>query len=840
MNSATAPRARRRASTFRRVGWLAVALLITMSLAGPGASGVAAADPACGLMPLDVEIILDNSGSMSENNAGPGGSDQDRAGWAKAAIDGLVADLGANGGIGTGPATSTGGRHRVGLTKYNGDTATVLSSLGSSATLAVPTSGSGNTPFKQGMAAGAADMTANDRTTDFGLEVRQVIIFLSDGRPWPDTAARRPNATEIGAFQDAADEVFSIAIGFGGSTDATAVDLALMQLLDNPDTGAYPTPGAHYANVLSESDLSAFFASIFKTIACTGSLQIDKTITAGTNFPGGTFDFSVDCAPGGTFTASITLAAAATTGSTTVSGIADGASCTVSEKTPLPPAGAGYVWGTPVITGNPAVIVSGQTATVAVSNPRTFSSAPAISLTKSATPPTYDAVGDVINYTFLLTNTGNVTLVAPFTVTDDKTTNEACPATPTSLAPDASILCTASYTIAQADLDSGSVKNVATGHGFFGTAPVNSNADDETVTAVQSPALTLLKTATPPTYNAVGADIDYTYKLTNSGNVTLAGPFTVTDDKATVACPATPTSLAPGLFLTCTASYTITQADLNSGSVKNVAQGQGFFDGKAVDSNEDDETVTAVQNEGLALVKTATPQTYSAAGQVIGYSYLVTNTGNVSLAGPVSIADDKSTDETCPAVSTVGNKDGLLDPGESITCSATYTITQADMNSRQVTNIATAKAGGKTSNQDSETVTAPRPPTCVDLGNCPTPTPTPVVDPHAHAGRDPHADPRRDAHANRRGRSGHRHPTGDPAADRHAPDGRDAQWRQPRDRVPRDRRPPRHHQVPHPGHPGEGSPPPLGRPLPRRPRDGGEAGTFGSRLHRFLGECAPP
>ena len=60
--------------------------------------------------------------------------------------------------------------------------------------------------------------------------------------------------------------------------------------------------------------------------------------------------------------------------------------------------------------------------------------------------------------------------------------DEACPATPTSLAPGASITCTASYTITQTDLDAGSVKNTAQGHGYYGTTPVHSNYDDETVT----------------------------------------------------------------------------------------------------------------------------------------------------------------------------------------------------------------------------------------------------------------------------------------------------------------------------------------------------------------------
>ena len=83
----------------------------------------------------------------------------------------------------------------------------------------------------------------------------------------------------------------------------------------------------------------------------------------------------------------------------------------------------------------------------------------------------------------------------------------------------------------------------------------------------------------------------------------------------------------------------------------------------------------------------------------------MTNTGNVSLAGPVTVADDKAT-VTCPTVNTVGNLDGDLDPGEAITCTASYTITQADLNAGSVTNTATASAAGTNSNQDSETVTA--------------------------------------------------------------------------------------------------------------------------------------
>ena len=245
------------------------------------------------------------------------------------------------------------------------------------------------------------------------------------------------------------------------------------------------------------------------------------------------------------------------------------------------------------------------------------------------------------------------------------------------LDPGEAVTCTASYSITQADLNSGSVTNVAKAS----AAGIDSNEDTETVTAAQKKELSLDKSAAQQTYDAVGDVISYSYLVTNTGNVRLAGPVTVADDKATVSCPAVSTVgnhdsfLDPGEAVTCTASYTVTQADLNSGSVTNVAKASA--DG--IDSNEDKATVTAVQQKTLSLDKSASPGTYDSVGDVVSYSYLVKNTGNVRLAGPVTVADDKAT-VTCPNLSTVGNGDSFLDPGEAVTCTASYAITQADLN----------------------------------------------------------------------------------------------------------------------------------------------------------------
>ena len=197
------------------------------------------------------------------------------------------------------------------------------------------------------------------------------------------------------------------------------------------------------------------------------------------------------------------------------------------------------------------------------------------------------------------------------------------------------------------------------------------------------PALTLQKTALPETYSAVGVVIDYAYKLTNTGNVPLTGPFTVADNKVSVICPTT-TELAPGAFITCTASYTITQSDLDAGSVVNQAQGKGAFLGEDVLSNQASATVTAVQNPALTLAKTATPATFALPGQVIVYEYVLTNSGNVTLQGPFTVTDDKVAVVTCP-------NQASLAPAASLTCTANYTTTAGDVAAGSVTNSATAE-----------------------------------------------------------------------------------------------------------------------------------------------------
>ncbi len=124
-------------------------------------------------------------------------------------------------------------------------------------------------------------------------------------------------------------------------------------------------------------------------------------------------------------------------------------------------------------------------------------------------------------------------------------------------------------------------------------------------------------------------------------------------------------------------------------------------------------------NTGLTIAKSVGETRYSSVGDVLHYSYVVSNTGSAPLAGPVTVSDDKSADETCPDTGTVGDLDAFLDPGESLTCTATYAVTGTDISDGSVTNIASASAGGVTSAPDSKTVPY--------VALTPTPTNTPTI-----------------------------------------------------------------------------------------------------------------
>ena len=319
-----------------------------------------------------------------------------------------------------------------------------------------------------------------------------------------------------------------------------------------------------------------------------------------------------------------------------------------------------------------------------------------LSITKVATEQSYDSVGDVINYTITATNTGNV--AQNLTVSDPNVSNLVCtPSNGSSVAPGASMTCTASHTITQADIDAGSYLNTSC---VDATGATQACAGED-VPAVQTPALSIEKTVTgvdadttPPfSVDAAGDVISYSILVTNTGNQTLTG-VSVSDPRITnLDCdPSTGNQttgfvLAPGATLTCTGTYTVLQSDLDGNG-----GGDGDIDNTATADSIQTEPVTdsaAVplgQSAALSIEKTVTgvdadttpPFAVDAAGDVISYSILVTNIGNQTLTG-VAVSDPRIANLDCDP-STGNQTTGFaLAPGATLTCTGTYTVTQADL-----------------------------------------------------------------------------------------------------------------------------------------------------------------
>ncbi|MCW5254808.1 hypothetical protein IBX28_30775, partial [Streptomyces sp. SHP 1-2] len=213
---------------------------------------------------------------------------------------------------------------------------------------------------------------------------------------------------------------------------------------------------------------------------------------------------------------------------------------------------------------------------------------PGLSVVKTgrSAEPDRLVLGEEVTYDFTVTNTGNVT-IKDVKVKEGEFTGSGelgevdCPEDAASLAPGASVTCTAAYTVTQADVDAGSIENSATATGTppSGEPPV-SPPSKTIVPAPQEPALAVVKTASVDRLVA-GEEITYRFAVTNTGNVTLTdvkideGDFTGHGKLGAVDCPAGTASLAPGDSVLCTALYTVTQADVDQGSVENSATATG-------------------------------------------------------------------------------------------------------------------------------------------------------------------------------------------------------------------------------------------------------------------------
>jgi len=140
--------------------------------------------------------------------------------------------------------------------------------------------------------------------------------------------------------------------------------------------------------------------------------------------------------------------------------------------------------------------------------------------------------------------------------------------------------------------------------------------------------------------------------------------------------------LAPGGSTVCSATYVLTQADVDAGTIENVADVSGAGPDGTIATDTDTQITSIPANPQISLVK-ATTATLDAVGQSIPYTFEVTNAGNVTLSS-LSISDPLIASVVCPVQ--------VLTPTESTICSGSYTATQADVDAGSVVNTATVAA----------------------------------------------------------------------------------------------------------------------------------------------------
>uniref|UniRef100_UPI0037C6CBEA beta strand repeat-containing protein n=1 Tax=Salinibacterium sp. TaxID=1915057 RepID=UPI0037C6CBEA len=347
------------------------------------------------------------------------------------------------------------------------------------------------------------------------------------------------------------------------------------------------------------------------------------------------------------------------------------------------------------------VVVTGPSNTSVIS---TAPGAPAITTTHTAAlaPGAAGVLGDRVDYTFEITNSGNQSLngvTLANTLTDLSGFTYTWPAAAGVLLPGQKVSITASRAVTQADIDAGRILNIATGSGNSpSTIAVTDDSPQTVITlAAALGALSITKSGTPAG-GAVGDTVTYTFVVKNTGPVTVTD-LAISDPKLGTApitygtWPATAGTLAPGAEVSATAEYVITQTDVDSGAVRNTASvsGNGARGGVVSKASNASVVATVLGSPGITLTKTQPLAAGAAgrAGDAVNFSYTVTNDGNVTLTG-VTIADPQSGLGTLVYVWPNPALPGTLLPGESATATVVYLLTQSDVDAGGIASTATA------------------------------------------------------------------------------------------------------------------------------------------------------
>jgi uncharacterized repeat protein (TIGR01451 family) len=195
--------------------------------------------------------------------------------------------------------------------------------------------------------------------------------------------------------------------------------------------------------------------------------------------------------------------------------------------------------------------------------------------------------------------------------------------------------------------ESVNVPSGGAGSGVFYVTPVASPAPD----------ISVVKTASVNSVSAVGQTVTYTFAVTNTGGVTL-DDIEVTDAQATPSLGANlgPIScttgtngsitLAPGASDTCSATYTVTRADLDNGSITDTATVTG--EPPNSDTPVSAHSTLTLSVISLSVVKSASPSAGVVAGSTtpIVYTITVKNSGTATTSQQTVVTDSAPTGTT--------------------------------------------------------------------------------------------------------------------------------------------------------------------------------------------------
>lgn len=199
---------------------------------------------------------------------------------------------------------------------------------------------------------------------------------------------------------------------------------------------------------------------------------------------------------------------------------------------------------------------------------------------------------------------------------------------------------------------------------------------------------------TPP----LPQDVYFRFTIENTGDITITNASLTDISYAGLDLSDCTSALSGGLglyeTLTCVSGA-------HSVTATNFYTNTAFATGDTVNSEEEDARFATAE---ITLAKSAAVTHFAGAGNVLQYTYTITNSGYAPLAGPVSVTDDKASDESCPPVNTQGDLDDYFDPDESLVCTASYAVQSGDVDLGYVTNEAYATVSGVNSNTDTETV----------------------------------------------------------------------------------------------------------------------------------------